>query len=182
MQVENNSYDSKRRSQFSRDKFLSDRRSCSCRRQEGKKHISPFGPPVCFWYCTLIDSTIYATVIFDTYHNISLKNAIQIHQKINWNKVLVEYSISYKTDIKGNAQFVQKVTFDRFQAKPLWKLEIMQVIKTRNCFFCDSAFEYFHETNINWWFWGVTQKCEWRVSFKNLSMKEILCNQITKKS
>ena len=67
----------------------------------------------------------------------------------------MEYSISYKTDIKGNAQFVQKVTFDRFQAKPLWKLEIMQVIKTRNCFFCDSAFEYFHETTLTDDFGGL---------------------------
>ena len=59
------------------------------------------------------------------------------------------------TTFKGNAQFVQKVTFknfDGFQRKPLWKLEMLQkllilkvffteVIKTHNYFlFCDSAF------------------------------------------
>ena len=59
-------------------------------------------------------------------------------------------------------------TFDGFQTKLLWKLEILEnllllkflftwVIKTHNNFFCDRAFEYSLQTNINQWFfffWG----------------------------
>ena len=37
--------------------------------------------------------------------------------------------------------------------------------KNTQLLFCDSAFSYFHETNINRWFWGITQKYELRVSF-----------------
>ena len=39
-----------------------------------------------------------------------------------------------------------------------------QLLFLWQCFFV--TIEYFHETNINWWFWGVTQKYELRVSFK----------------
>ena len=37
--------------------------------------------------------------------------------------------------------------------------------KNTQLLFFDSAFLYFHETNINQWFLGVTQKYELRVSF-----------------
>ena len=38
--------------------------------------------------------------------------------------------------------------------------------KNTQLLFCDSAFWYFHETNINQWFLGVTQKYELFVCFK----------------
>ena len=95
---------------------------------------------------------------------------------------------------KGNAQFVEKLTFctfDGFQTKPLWKLVILEkllllkvfftlLIKTHNYFFCDSAFQHIHETNINRWCLGVTQKCELCVSFKRPvpHFKETVFHQI----
>ena len=95
---------------------------------------------------------------------------------------------------KGNAQFVEKLTFctfDGFQTKPLWKLVILEkllllkvfftlLIKTHNYFFCDSAFQHIHETNINRWCLGVTQKYELCVSFKRPvpHFKETVFHQI----
>ena len=38
--------------------------------------------------------------------------------------------------------------------------------------FCGSTFQVFHVTNINRWFWGVTQKYKLRVSFKPCFIEE----------
>ena len=37
--------------------------------------------------------------------------------------------------LKGNAQFVQKVTFDGFQTKTFWKFEILQKLLILKVFF-----------------------------------------------
>ena len=64
--------------------------------------------------------------------------------------------------VKGNALFVQKVTFEPLmdlKQKPLWDLEMLQklpllkvfftkAIKTHNYFYCAVLFNYFHEKNI----------------------------------
>ena len=47
-------------------------------------------------------------------------------------------------------------------------------------FFCDSAFKNIHETNINQQFWGVTQKYEFRVSFRYSTELQVCSPQNTK--
>ena len=74
--------------------------------------------------------------------------------------------------LKGNAQFFQKVTFEPlmdfkqnhygsckyYKSCYFSKVFFKRDIKTHSYFFCDIAFQYFHETNINRLFLGVTQK------------------------
>ena len=77
------------------------------------------------------------------------------------------FSSEYYEIFKGNAQFVQKVTFKPLMDFKKKKFTSPKLSKQTITFFWDSAFLYFHESNINRWFWRVTQKYELRVSFKN---------------
>ena len=83
-------------------------------------------------------------------------------------------------EIKGNAQFIQKETFEPlmdfkqnyygswkyYKSCYFYKFSSLKLWKHTITFFCDSALWYFHETNINRWFLGLTQNCELCVSFK----------------
>ena len=49
---------------------------------------------------------------------------------------------------------------------------------TQLIFFCDSAASLFFETNINWWFLGVTEKLELHISFKNVRERSAATNYL----
>ena len=65
--------------------------------------------------------------------------------------------MDFKQEHYRNWKYYKSCYFKKFHSPKFLKHSII---------FCDSAFEYFHETNINQLFWGVTQKYELRVSFK----------------
>ena len=106
-------------------------------------------------------------------HYLHIVDLLQQHQKINWVFLKKILFISRKRVICSKSD---RWTFDGFQTKPLWNLEILWkllilkffftwVITTHNYFFLWQRFLIFYDTNINHWFLGVTQKNELRVSF-----------------